>query len=48
MARTKNMSHDYSEDQLVEQPTIRLFDDLGWETVLAGHIPQLAPLPSPN
>jgi type I restriction enzyme R subunit len=29
------MSHAYSEDQLVEQPAIGLFDDLGWETVSA-------------
>ena len=29
------MSHAYSEDQLVEQPTIGLFDALGWETVSA-------------
>ncbi len=30
------MSHAYTEDQLVEQPAIGLFDDLGWETVSAG------------
>ena len=29
------MSHAYSEDQLVEQPAIGLFEDLGWETVSA-------------
>lgn len=29
------MSHAYSEDQLVEQPAIGLFGDLGWETVSA-------------
>jgi len=29
------MPHAYSEDQLVEQPAIGLFDDLGWETVSA-------------
>jgi len=29
------MSHAYSEDQLVEQPAIGLFDDLGWATVSA-------------
>jgi type I site-specific restriction-modification system R (restriction) subunit len=29
------MSHAYSEDQLVEQPAIGLFDDLGWETLSA-------------
>lgn len=29
------MSHAYTEDQLVEQPAIGLFDDLGWETVSA-------------
>ena len=27
--------HAYSEDQLVEQPAIRLFGDLGWQTVSA-------------
>ena len=27
--------HDYSEDQLVEQPAIRLFAELGWATVVA-------------
>ena len=40
------MSHAYTEDQLAEQPAIGLFDDLGWETVPAEHLPQLAPLPS--
>ena len=29
------MSHAYSEDQLVEQPAIGLFSDLGWQTVSA-------------
>jgi len=29
------MSHAYSEDQLVEQPAIGLFDALGWQTVSA-------------
>jgi type I restriction enzyme R subunit len=29
------VSHAYTEDQLVEQPAIGLFDDLGWETVSA-------------
>jgi type I restriction enzyme R subunit len=29
------MSHAYTEDQLVEQPAIRLFADLGWQTVSA-------------
>jgi hypothetical protein len=42
------MSHDYTKDQLVEQPAIGLFDDLGWETVSEEHMPQLAPLHSPN
>ena len=28
-------SHPYTEDQLVEQPTIGLFADLGWQTVSA-------------
>src|ERR1700732_2075583 len=27
--------HAYSEDQLVEQPAIRLFTELGWQTVSA-------------
>jgi len=29
------MSHAYTEDQLVEQPAIGLFAELGWQTVLA-------------
>ena len=29
------MSHAYTEDQLVEQPAIGLFAELGWETVSA-------------
>ena len=29
------MSHAYTEDQLVEQPAIGLFADLGWQTVSA-------------
>ena len=29
------MPHAYTEDQLVEQPAIQLFADLGWETVSA-------------
>jgi len=29
------MSHAYTEDQLVEQPAIRLFAELGWQTVAA-------------
>ena len=29
------MSHAYTEDQLVEQPAISLFADLGWKTVSA-------------
>jgi len=29
------MSHAYTEDQLVEQPAIGLFSELGWETVSA-------------
>ena len=29
------MTHAYTEDQLVEQPAIGLFEDLGWETVSA-------------
>ncbi|MGB7510853.1 MAG: hypothetical protein WBP54_06150 [Pelodictyon phaeoclathratiforme] len=28
-------SHPYTEDQLVEQPAIGLFAELGWTTVLA-------------
>lgn len=42
------MSHAYTDDQLVAQPAIGLFDDLGWETVPEGTMPQLAPLPSPK
>ncbi len=29
------MSHAYTEDQLVEQPAIGLFAELGWRTPLA-------------
>ena len=29
------MNHAYTEDQLVEQPAIGLFADLGWQTVSA-------------
>lgn len=29
------MPHDYTEDQLVEQPAIGLFAELGWATVSA-------------
>jgi type I restriction enzyme R subunit len=29
------MSHAYTEDQLVEQPAIGLFSELGWNTVSA-------------
>ena len=28
-------THAYTEDQLVEQPAIRLFAELGWQTVSA-------------
>ncbi len=28
------MAHAYSEDQLVEQPAIQLFAEMGWPTVL--------------
>ena len=28
---------DYSEDQLVEQPALKLLADLGWQTVNAFH-----------
>ena len=28
-------THAYTEDQLVEQPAIGLFADLGWQTVSA-------------
>ncbi|PYL06296.1 MAG: deoxyribonuclease HsdR, partial [Verrucomicrobia bacterium] len=31
------ITHDYTEDQLVEQPAIDLFGKLGWETVSALH-----------
>jgi type I restriction enzyme R subunit len=27
--------HAYTEDQLVEQPTVRLFPKIGWQTVSA-------------
>ncbi len=30
-------SRQYTEDQLVEQPAIRLFEDLGWDTINAYH-----------
>ena len=40
--------HAYTEDQLVEQPAIGLFEDLGWETVSAKILPRLAPFPSPQ
>ena len=29
------MSHAYTEDQLVEQPAIGLFAELGWQTAAA-------------
>lgn len=29
------MSHSYSEDQLIEQPAIQLFAEMGWQTVSA-------------
>ena len=29
------MAHAYSEDQLVEQPAIQLFAEMGWQTVSA-------------
>jgi hypothetical protein len=29
------MPHAYTEEQLVEQPAIKLFGDLGWQTVSA-------------
>jgi len=29
------MPHAYTEDQLVEQPALRLFAELGWQTVSA-------------
>jgi type I restriction enzyme R subunit len=31
------MTHAYSEDQLIEQPTIQLFASLGWQTVNTFH-----------
>ena len=45
------MPHAYTEDELVEQPAIGLFEDLGWETVSAaeeifGTNPQPSPLTS--
>jgi hypothetical protein len=41
-------THAYTEDQLVEQPAIGLFDVLDCDTVAEEHMPQLAPLHSPN
>jgi type I site-specific restriction-modification system R (restriction) subunit len=42
------MSHAYSEDQLVEQPAIGLFEDLGWETVSAAEeVFGMTPHPDP-
>ena len=43
-------SHAYTEDQLVEQPAIGLFMELGWQTVSAmeeifGTAPHPSPLP---
>ena len=29
------MPHSYTEDELVEQPAIRLFAELGWQTMSA-------------
>lgn len=45
------MPHASTEDELVEQPAIGLFEDLGWETVSAaeeifGTNPQPSPLTS--
>jgi hypothetical protein len=34
------MPHAYTEDQLVEQPAIGLFAELGW--AVAGHLPMPA------
>ncbi|MCB1210665.1 MAG: hypothetical protein KDK97_15145, partial [Verrucomicrobiales bacterium] len=44
------MHHAYTEDQLIEQPAIGLFDALGWQTVSAaeeifGTNPHPGPLP---
>src|SRR5687767_3373685 len=30
------MSHAYSEEQLVEQPAVAVFAELGWQTAIAG------------
>jgi type I restriction enzyme R subunit len=30
-------AHAYTEDQLIEQPAIGLFAELGWQTVTACH-----------
>jgi type I restriction enzyme R subunit len=39
-------AYTYTEDQLVEQPAIGLFDELGWQTVSAmEEIFGTAPLP---
>jgi type I restriction enzyme R subunit len=39
--------HAYSEDQLVEQPAIGLFAELGWQTVSAMEEAFLPPSPLP-
>ena len=36
-ARDTTASGQYTEDQLVEQPAIKLFEELGWEHVNAYH-----------
>ncbi len=40
------MPHAYTEDQLVEQPAIGLFAELGWQTVSA--MEEVFGLPSPQ
>jgi len=46
------MPHTYTEDQLVEQPAIDLFAELGWATVLASEetfgFAEPSPQPSPS
>lgn len=41
------MTSTYTEDQLVEQPAIRLFAELGWQTVSAMEEVFTPPSPRP-
>ena len=45
------MPHGYAEDQLVEQPAITLFSELGWQTMSAMEafgFAEPSPQPSPK